>query len=41
MNKNSIAALMSVDENLVCSFQILKPADKSKGKKVNSHSGLV
>jgi serine/threonine-protein phosphatase PP1 catalytic subunit len=26
------AALMSVDENLVCSFQILKPADK-KGKK--------
>jgi len=27
------AALMSVDENLVCSFQILKPADKSKGKK--------
>jgi serine/threonine-protein phosphatase PP1 catalytic subunit len=27
------AALMSVDENLVCSFQILKPADKSKGRK--------
>jgi len=27
------AALMSVDENLVCSFQILKPADKTKGKK--------
>jgi len=26
------AALMSVDENLVCSFQILKPADKT-GKK--------
>jgi serine/threonine-protein phosphatase PP1 catalytic subunit len=26
------AALMSVDENLVCSFQILKPSDK-KGKK--------
>jgi serine/threonine-protein phosphatase PP1 catalytic subunit len=26
------AALMSVDENLVCSFQILKPADK-KGRK--------
>lgn len=24
------AALMSVDENLVCSFQILKPADKTK-----------
>lgn len=24
------AALMSVDENLVCSFQILKPADKGK-----------
>lgn len=27
------AALMSVDESLVCSFQILKPADKTKGKK--------
>jgi len=27
------AALMSVDENLVCSFQILKPADKTKGRK--------
>jgi len=27
------AAIMSVDENLVCSFQILKPADKTKGKK--------
>jgi serine/threonine-protein phosphatase PP1 catalytic subunit len=27
------AAIMSVDENLVCSFQILKPADKAKGKK--------
>jgi len=27
------AALMSVDENLICSFQILKPADKTKGKK--------
>lgn len=27
------AALMSIDENLVCSFQILKPADKTKGKK--------
>lgn len=25
-----LAALMSVDENLVCSFQILKPADKGK-----------
>jgi serine/threonine-protein phosphatase PP1 catalytic subunit len=27
------AALMSVDESLVCSFQILKPADKTKGKR--------
>jgi len=27
------AALMSVDENLVCSFQILKPADKSGKRK--------
>jgi serine/threonine-protein phosphatase PP1 catalytic subunit len=26
------AALMSVDENLVCSFQILKPGDKTKEK---------
>jgi len=26
------AALMSVDENLVCSFQILKPSEKSKEK---------
>jgi len=26
------AALMSVDENLVCSFQILKPASKEKNK---------
>jgi serine/threonine-protein phosphatase PP1 catalytic subunit len=26
------AALMSIDENLVCSFQILKPGDKSKDK---------
>jgi len=29
---DNAAALMSVDENLVCSFQILKPADKSKEK---------
>jgi len=27
------AALMSVDENLVCSFQIIRSADKVKGKK--------
>jgi len=26
------AALMSVDENLICSFQILKPAEKAKQK---------
>jgi len=30
------AGIMSIDENLICSFQILKPADKKlKGDKVN------
>ena len=27
-SKNSIGAIMSVDETLLCSFQILKPSDK-------------
>ena len=30
-----LGAMMSVDETLMCSFQILKPSDKSK-----SHSGI-
>ncbi|CAM4610830.1 unnamed protein product [Lepidochelys kempii] len=29
---DSAGAMMSVDETLMCSFQILKPADKTKGK---------
>ena len=27
----SVGAMMSVDETLMCSFQILKPPDKIKG----------
>jgi serine/threonine-protein phosphatase PP1 catalytic subunit len=32
---DNAAALMSIDENLVCSFQILKPTEKGKSK-INS-----
>lgn len=28
---DNAGALMSVDENLVCSFQILKPTDRASG----------
>jgi len=28
---DNAGAMMSVDENLMCSFQILKPADKKVG----------
>jgi len=35
---NILGGLMSVDENLVCSFQILKPAEKKK--EMPKHSPL-
>ncbi|XP_014393711.1 PREDICTED: serine/threonine-protein phosphatase PP1-alpha catalytic subunit, partial [Myotis brandtii] len=36
---DNAGAMMSVDETLMCSFQILKPADKNKGK-YGQFSGL-
>ncbi|CAM4682404.1 unnamed protein product [Caretta caretta] len=36
---DNAGAMMSVDETLMCSFQILKPADKTKGK-YGQFSGL-
>uniref|UniRef100_F6RED3 Serine/threonine-protein phosphatase n=1 Tax=Ornithorhynchus anatinus TaxID=9258 RepID=F6RED3_ORNAN len=37
---DNAGAMMSVDETLMCSFQILKPADKNKGK-YGQFSGLT
>jgi len=35
---DNAGAMMSVDENLICSFQILKPANKVKGTSFNSYN---
>ena len=35
---DNAGAMMSVDETLMCSFQILKPADKKKN--YNIYSGM-
>lgn len=37
---DNAGAMMSVDENLMCSFQILKPAEKKQRYQYNAHTGM-
>lgn len=37
---DNAGAMMSVDETLMCSFQILKPADKKSNKPGNTSTGV-